>query len=389
MAKDVQYSPVNENENDNVKVPDQHQQHQQTVNIKFFVYFLLSMFFGIFLGYLTSEIEDDENCFNYNITKKFRYGNLSLMEEEKLDDIYLHSNPKIVREYELELDMLTEEIEKEKKNFIEKSKAAKHISELSLEDLSSDPCAMLRKVFLEINYHHKPSDKEVILGAGQSHTGQRWVADFLQSSGYTVGHLGKLPIGDDMHTERDSNLTAIEEAYANVHRTLMDLEPVHRESFNYDIFSNLDGLSGILNMPTAEFFPYFFRAYPNAKIILTVRNATMWYDSIINPVPNDAELNPRPTYPTYYLQSSASLAIQNGKQNNFQHDVPEAFESMLQMELQNTFVRCIVPSSQLLEINLFTENPTDIKKKITEFLQDTPKTYTPKTEKPFFRVVEP
>ena len=61
-----------------------------------------------------------------------------------------------------------------------------------------------------------------------------------------------------------------------LHDALFDLEPTQRDSFDFRLY---DGVGGVADTPIPQYFPYIYRQYPRAKVILTERDPTAWVTS--------------------------------------------------------------------------------------------------------------
>ena len=70
-------------------------------------------------------------------------------------------------------------------------------------------------------------------------------------------------------TEEDPRAIAL-------HDALFDLEPTQRDSFDFRLY---DGVGGVADTPIPQYFPYIYRQYPRAKVILTERDPTAWVAS--------------------------------------------------------------------------------------------------------------
>ena len=201
------------------------------------------------------------------------------------------------------------------------------------------------------------SSKVMIIGAGLGTTATRSIARWISSARappllitHWRGVLGTPQgLGD--------------EAWRKVHGQLMALPPKRHATFDYTILEKWDG---VMDTPMAELFPYILAAFPRAKVILSVRNATEWSRSRkehhkTSPVPFAAL--------TEGGEGSVASIIQKhsyGTQNN-----SETSDSALLFETHNLLVRCLVPPAQLLEVNVFVEGGEAAMRRVQTFVNST------------------
>ena len=57
---------------------------------------------------------------------------------------------------------------------------------------------------------------------------------------------------------------------------LMQVDPNRVDKFNFDVYK---GVEAVFDTPTATYLPFLLKAYPNAKIIYTKREALGWMAS--------------------------------------------------------------------------------------------------------------
>ena len=206
------------------------------------------------------------------------------------------------------------------------------------------------------------SSKVMIIGAGLGTTATRNIARWISSARappllitHWKGVLGT-PKGFV-----DAATTAA--AWRKVHGQLMALPPKRHATFDYTILEKWDG---VMDTPMAELFPYILAAFPRAKVILSVRNATEWSRSRKEhhktaPVPFAAL--------TEGGEGSVASIIQKhsyGTQNN-----SETSDSALLFETHNLLVRCLVPPAQLLEVNVFDEGGEAAMRRVQTFVNST------------------
>ncbi|KAK0763959.1 hypothetical protein N5P37_003350 [Trichoderma harzianum] len=98
-----------------------------------------------------------------------------------------------------------------------------------------------------------------IIGAGFGRTGTLSLCYALDMLGYNCHHMEKLILDPSQDPE------AFEAAY-------------HTRTADWDkIFANYDAA---VDWPSAEFWPELLKQYPDAKVILTVRDPNDWYASV-------------------------------------------------------------------------------------------------------------
>ena len=185
------------------------------------------------------------------------------------------------------------------------------------------------------------SDHNLIIGAGEGTTGTRWlfkvVVDALGSRMTTAMHF--------THIEgRDRTLAK------NALDAMMNLAPSECDDFDYRVF---DSIAYVSDTPIPQFFPYIFKAYPRAKVILTVRNGSEWARSRIN----HEHLAPPPFH-------GATEGLRHAKCERFYPNLLAAAA----YEAYNSMVQCLVPPSQLLVVNVFSESNESVRRKVAKFL---------------------
>ena len=146
---------------------------------------------------------------------------------------------------------------------------------------ADDVCSDVRATW---NYAFRPrhvNPKPLIIGAGEGTTGTHTVAKLIsntRSPARTVAHW------QAVYGNRSSEAS---QAYVGLRKRLMALTPPERAHFDYDVF---DAYDGVTDVPIPQLFPYIYRTYPQARVILSVRNASEWVDSRVRHHPT----SPRP-----------------------------------------------------------------------------------------------
>lgn len=216
--------------------------------------------------------------------------------------------------------------------------------------LSKDPCQSLRSIFHALPYRFKPSDKKLIIGASQGTTGTRWNQAYLITLGYNIAHWKSIkPVGPK-----------IIHWYKPLLSTLLALSPQELKHFDFNQFGDKP-VSGVMDTPTADFLPYYLKAYPNARVIITQRDPAPWLASRYT---NHKGMCTFPSFYHLYNQKNAFTFETVARRR--------VFETSVQFELQNTFSRCVVPSEHIVEGNLWTQNITRVKEEFAELVKDIP-----------------
>ena len=135
------------------------------------------------------------------------------------------------------------------------------------------PCAALRALWAAPP-PHPVSQHPLVIVAGEGTTGTH-VAGLISA---VLTSLQRAP-SDVLHWhDWYSNGTKTEEDPRAIalHDALFDLEPTQRDSFDFRLY---DGVGGVADTPIPQYFPYIYRQYPRAKVILTERDPTAWVTS--------------------------------------------------------------------------------------------------------------
>ena len=235
-------------------------------------------------------------------------------------------------------------------------------------------CERMRRTW-NIDHQDTSSDHPIVLVVGEGTCATHWVgqavADTIQKYVFhwreTIfprwGGAKKL-FGTPEYKEHKSQ-------YASAFQHFMRMQPNARDAHN---FRMLDGIPAVADEPIPQYFPYLFRAYPKAKIILSIRNASNWVRSRST----KKSRSPMP------LAGFMSLPIQyiEGLNTNQHMDKPgfapvypeyhprlnHEAGSELMFHLHNMLVQCIVPPEQLLTVNVAGDGETATQLKIKTFL---------------------
>jgi hypothetical protein len=194
----------------------------------------------------------------------------------------------------------------------------------------------------------------------------------LSHMGYNVGHFFNL-----YHNATrldDATGHDIQKQWRQAFNKLYMLDPAEVDSFNFDLFP--PDIHGISDTPVADYFPFLLKAYPNAKIILTHRNASQWASS-------RAMHHAGETIPSYFHPMSVHDMVEKfvvGSQRGVpiprEHagllmtpNEPHRLASMLSFSIQMTVIRCLVNPSRLFEINFFDKSPELHEQKVRRFMR--------------------
>ena len=137
----------------------------------------------------------------------------------------------------------------------------------------NDPCAALRALWAAPPPHPVSQHPLVIL-AGEGTTGTH-VAGLISA---VLTSLQRAP-SDVLHwhdSYSNGTITLEDPRAIALHDALFDLEPTQRDSFDFRLY---DGVGGVADTPIPQYFPYIYRQYPRAKVILTERDPTAWVTS--------------------------------------------------------------------------------------------------------------
>ena len=135
--------------------------------------------------------------------------------------------------------------------------------------VATDPCGPLRRSWREAFRPVRTSARSLIIGAGEGSAGSRTLIQWIANATFpptTVGHW--------LRTYPPQSTAG--PAYRRAVRAIAALRPQDHASFDYTVFDHATAVGAILDTPVPQFFPYIFQSYPNARVILAVRNASDW-----------------------------------------------------------------------------------------------------------------
>mmetsp|Transcript_32700 Transcript_32700/g.106300 ORF Transcript_32700/g.106300 Transcript_32700/m.106300 type:complete len:244 (-) Transcript_32700:136-867(-) len=220
---------------------------------------------------------------------------------------------------------------------------------------ADDVCSDVRATW---NYAFRPrhvNPKPLIIGAGEGTTGTHTVAKLISDTARparTVAHW-ELVYGN---RSREAS-----QAYVGLRKRLLALTPPERAHFDYDVF---DAYDGVADSPIPELFPYIYRTYPQARVILSVRNASEWVDS---------RVRHHPTSPRPFALFDASMEIikNRKKKDRTSRNSLNPSDSALAFAMHNMLVRCLVPPHKLLVVDVFNTPGAVLREQIRAFLMPT------------------
>jgi len=174
--------------------------------------------------------------------------------------------------------------------------------------------------------------REIILGVGSGSTATHGLAGALWKMGFDVAHFWHRRLGPKALRWHETLYSPIITSAGKENISLC-----HKVYANAD-FRYPRKIDAILDTPMAELFWDFYRTYPNAKYILTFRNATQWFLSRTRD----------------HWQESACLYRPCGLK--MKHFSGETHAKLFLAH--NDFVRCIVPKERLLTLCFNCHNVT-------------------------------
>ena len=220
----------------------------------------------------------------------------------------------------------------------------------------------------------RPSQKPIVIVAGQGTTGTTWVAQTVSVIiNRTVGHYSQTFAPQTVWSESVHGewIHALSRLDATLHGHRRDTD--HLETFDFDKWLPKH-IWGIADTPIPDIFPYIFRSFPNAQVILTTRNAAEWVrkrESKHPPQTGNAAVLP---FASHFLPNWAKN--QRILPTLVWPSADRMAHSTLMYEVHNILVRCMVPPEQLLELNVFETDDQVLRHKLKEFLTVDPITAT-------------
>lgn len=220
---------------------------------------------------------------------------------------------------------------------------------------SFDPCDEL-KAFVANYPANKQSSRQIFISAGQGTTGTHTIAKLMSKAiNGTITHwVEEYHNGEEKHTGMGQNVTD----------TLLGILPEELDDFDFrPHFEKIDGLS---DWPVPSYFPFIFRQFPNARVVLSVRDPHQWAEK-------RDEWDQRMVMPFMFsLDTMRHMMHRNGKKQATAGKMPHPLAAYL-FSVQNTVVKCLVPEEQLVVVNLFQEDMKDVEAKISNLAASIPR----------------
>ena len=223
----------------------------------------------------------------------------------------------------------------------------------------------LAAVRAELAAAGRTSDRPLIIGAGEGTTATRSLVDVLRRGfGLKALHWFGAGSSDENIARILGLLHATPELYSD-----LDFPQLFQK---YDVVSDV---------PVPQLFPFIFAAFPNARVLHTVRDAMTWVEKRSTDKPDDikplaAMMSPIASVPHYsnMLKNHAELrAMRNRtakgesfpsspvRHANFNRDAglryterrSSRFASAILYSAQNAYYRCITPRRQYMLVDAF------------------------------------
>ena len=197
----------------------------------------------------------------------------------------------------------------------------------------------LQNLRAALKAENKTSDRALVIGPGEGTTATRTLAHILKDAfGLRVLHW-------HLFDREGSKKHA---ADALLHE-LARVPPA--EYHQIDWISLMEPFDAVLDTPIPNIFPFLYAAFPNARIVHTVRAADEWVHTrtkrakLLAPVPFSGFFR--------QLKFNATSGF-DGNVDRFERPTTSAMHtSALLFSAHNTFVRCSVPSDRYLQLNAF------------------------------------
>lgn len=120
----------------------------------------------------------------------------------------------------------------------------------------------------------RQSNKAMIICAGEGSTGTRSLHAALAQLGYVSAHYDSVLVPDPHIKFRANNApNKLTNSFSMHTAWITYMRNKEYDHFDFRIFDEFDAIG---DTPIPQYFPFLLDAYPNSKVILTVRNATEW-----------------------------------------------------------------------------------------------------------------
>jgi hypothetical protein len=231
---------------------------------------------------------------------------------------------------------------------------------------ADDVCSDVRATW---NYAFRPrhvNPKPLIIGAGEGTTGTHTVAKLISNTRSPARTVAHWELVYDNSTQRLASYkvrksSEASQAYVGLRKRLLALTPSERAHFDYDVF---DAYDGVADSPIPQLFPYIYRTYPQARVILSVRNASEWVDSRVRHHPT----SPRPFA---IFDASVEIIMNRKNKDRTSRNSLNPSDSALAFAMHNMLVRCLVPPHKLLVVDVFNTPDAVLREQIRAFLMPT------------------
>ena len=254
------------------------------------------------------------------------------------------------------------------------SSAPLHATEAPSQRQGENGCAVMDTHLRNAVGPVRTSMEPLIIAAGEGTTATRSLGDALGQLGIWSAHNGRII------SPPNTPAAAAARVQLQLQSLIRDLYlRLPAENVGYD-FAGLAGhkWGAIMDTPVPIYLPWLLKAFPQARIILTLRNPLQWAKSrYVN-----HEYSPAPLHGLYHgvgyepkkfanvtvrqHQTASSVRMRGGAETPTDgqlHQVATAFA------MYNTFVACAVRSPQtLLLLDIFTGCSEELWTKITTFL---------------------
>lgn len=187
----------------------------------------------------------------------------------------------------------------------------------------------------------KTSKRTMVIGAGSGNTGTSSLTTALTRLGLKVAHDMWTPIPRNEYCPY----------YFSLRKTLWNETSTCLPFFRqFDFTSVPKKLDAICDTPYTEMFIDLFLSFPKARFILTDRPKDDWARDRMQ-----------------FDGGKTALPLQEPCKKAITPEIPhDKFAALF--ALNNEFVRCMVPPKRLFEMNVFTDNTSDLMPRLAKFL---------------------
>lgn len=200
----------------------------------------------------------------------------------------------------------------------------------------------------------------LIIGAGWGSTGTRSVSQGLSYLGVTTGHCSHY-VNTSLKEPKWCPIDLCVGYRAELERALCE----YRDGAPISVFRLFDNFEAVFDSPIPLFFPYIFKAYPDAKVILTSRRGEAWYGSRMKHFGGQTDAFPMATLPVYTLLRGAFCRPELSSEKNV---LATKETVLLAYEAHLALVRDLVPPSQLLDIDVTSTPANETWRRLAAFV---------------------